>query len=166
MTSPRTSSPPPKQWQAAHAAVRGPILDDNATLIENLRTLLDGHVSDNRPLPGDRGNLNLLALAHTLGCSKKEIDRHRTLIAATAARVGVNDKPWFSFPTTGQLDGRPWLDTIVSDQRLPSESGLRRLASLLQAAAYVAIAYLSGMRDSEKRAELRLMQHSATKTMS
>ena len=146
-----------EQWQAAHAAVKGPILDDNAALIEHLRTLLDGHIRDNRPLPGDRGNLNLLALAHTLGCSKKEIDRHRTLIATTAAKVGVNDEPWFIFPTTGRLDGRPWLDTIVSDQRLPSQSGLRRLTTLLQAAAYAVIAFLSGMRDSEKRAELRLM---------
>jgi hypothetical protein len=41
-----------------------------------------------------------------------------------------------------------------------------QMSRLLQAACYVVIAYLSGMRDSEKRAELRLMQHSATKTMS
>lgn len=143
-----------EHWQAAHAALRGPILDDNAALIEHLRTLLDGHISDNQPLPGDRGNLNLKALAHALGCSKKEIDRHRTLISTTRAKVGVNDEPWFIFPTTGRLDGRPWLDTIVSDHRLPSQSGLRRLTTLLQAAAYVVIAFLSGMRDSEIK-ELR-----------
>lgn len=143
-----------EQWQAAHAALRGPKLDDNAALIKNLRTLLDGHNNDNRPLPGDRGNLNLKALAHTLGCSKKEIDRHHTLISTTAAKVGTNDQPWFIFPTTGQLDGHPWLDTIVSDQRLPSQSGVRRLTTLLQVAAYVVIAFLSGMRDGEIK-ELR-----------
>jgi len=143
-----------EQWQAARAMLRGPILNDNATLTENLRTLLDGHISDNRPLPGDRGNLNLKALAYTLGCSKKEIDRHRTLIATTAATVGINDEPWFTFPTSGRLDGRPWLDAIVSDQRLPSQNGLRRLTTLLQAAAYAVIAFLSGMRDSEIK-ELR-----------
>jgi hypothetical protein len=38
------------------------------------------------------------------------------------------------------------------------------LATLLQVAAYLTIAFLSGMRDSEKRAELRLMQHWAAAT--
>lgn len=138
-----------EHWQAARAALRGPILPDNTALINNLRTLLDGHVRDNRPLPGDGGNLNLKALAHTLGCSKKEIDRHRTLMSTAQAKVGVHDQPWFIFPGTARLDGRPWLDAIVSDQRLPSQSGVRRVTTLLQAAAYVVIAFLSGMRDAE-----------------
>lgn len=143
-----------EQWQAARLSVRGPILDDNAVLTKNLRNLLDDRIRHNRPLPGDRGNLNIFALAHTLGCSKKDIERHRTLIAATAVKVGVTDEPWFVFPTTGRLDERPWLDTIVSDQRLPSQNGLRLLTTLLQAAAYAVIAFLSGMRDSEIK-ELR-----------
>ncbi|MGY1960769.1 hypothetical protein [Nocardia gipuzkoensis] len=121
-----------EHWQAAHIAVKGPILADNAALIDNLRRLLHEHIRDHRPLPGDRGNINLLAIAHTLGCSKKEIDRHHALIAATAVQVGINDQPWFSFPTSGHLDGRPWVDSIVSDQRSPSPYGLRLLATLLQ----------------------------------
>jgi hypothetical protein len=38
------------------------------------------------------------------------------------------------------------------------------ISRLLQTACYVVIAYLSGMRDSEKRAELHLMQHSTAAT--
>ena len=41
------------------------------------------------------------------------------------------------------------IDRIVNDYR--SACSLGRLATLLQTAAYATIAYLSGMRDSEKR---------------
>jgi hypothetical protein len=136
-----------EQWKKTRTALKGPILDDNTALLIALRRLLDDHIADNRPLPGRRGTINQFALAHSLGCSKSEIDRHRTLIYATAAVVGVDDQPWFNFPATSQLDGQLWIDRIVNDHR--SSCGLGRLATLLQTAAYVTIAFLSGMRDSE-----------------
>jgi hypothetical protein len=153
-----------EQWKNSRTALKGPILQDNTALLTALRRLLDRHLTDNQPLPGRLGTINQFALAHSLDCSKAEIDRHRSLIYATAAVVGVDDQPWFNFPATGQLEGQPWIDRIVNDYRSPCSLG--RLATLLQTAAYATIAFLSGMRDAEKRAELRLMQHSATKTMS
>jgi hypothetical protein len=148
-----------EQSQTARTALKGPSLADNTALLAALRTMLDSHIADNRPLPGRRGTINQFALAHNLGCSKLEIDRHRRLIAETAAIVGVTDQPWFNIPVTARLDGRPWVDGIVNEHLSPNALG--RLATLLQAAAYAAIAFLSGMRDSEKRAELRLMQQLA-----
>ena len=136
-----------ERWQTARIAAKGPILDDNTAVVDALQSVLDAHRTDNRPLPGRRGNLNLLAFAHALGCSKKEIERHRRLIEATAATVGLKNQPWFNFPVTARLDGQPWVNGIVSDSHSPY--GLGRLATLLQIAAYAAIAFLSGMRDSE-----------------
>ena len=96
-----------EQWKKARTALKGPILDDNSALLTELRRLLDRHLADNQPLPGRRGTINQFALAHRLGCSKSEIDRHRTLIYATAAIVGVDNQPWFNFPATSRLDGQP-----------------------------------------------------------
>ena len=72
--------------------------------------------------------------------------------------------------TTGVIDGlapvqhgdgtsAPWHPGLA-----PRALGVER--RMLQNACYVLVVGLSVMRDSEKRAELRLMQHSATKTMS
>jgi hypothetical protein len=60
---------------------------------------------------------------------------------------------------TGTIDNEPWLQTI-------NFYDVDKLCRLLATASFVVVAYLTGMRGDEKRAELRLMQHSATKTMS
>jgi hypothetical protein len=136
-----------EQWKNARTALKGPTLADNTALVAALRHLIDGHIADNRPLPGRRGTINQYALAHSLHCSKSEIDRHRALVAAAAATVGVDDQPWFNFPVNARLDGRPWAQRLVDEARSPY--GVGRLATILQAAAYATIAFLSGMRDSE-----------------
>jgi len=148
-----------EHWQKARTALKGAILDDNTALVAGLRHLLDGHIADNRPLPGRRGTINQFALAHSLGCSKSEIDRHRALIAATAAIVGVDDQPWFNFAVTARIDGQPWAHRLVNEERSPY--GVGRLATLLQAAAYATIAFLSGMRDCEKTSMRRDDLHAA-----
>lgn len=141
-----------EQWRACRPTLDGPILTDNAPVTAALQTLLDQHVADRRPIPGHDGGLNLLALARDIGCSRKEIERHRATIRKAAAIVGLEERPWFDIPATAQLDGRPWIHAIVGSRRLPDNLG--KLATMLQAAAYVVIAFLSGMRDSEIK-ELR-----------
>ena len=76
------------------------------------------------------------------------------MIAAAADELGVSDASYLCTPVRAALDGQPWLPAFTF-------AGMPQMSRLLQAACYVVIAYLSGMRDSEKRAELRLMQHSA-----
>lgn len=59
----------------------------------------------------------------------------------------------------GDGTSAPWHPGLA-----PRALGLER--RMHRNACYVLVVGLSMMRDSEKRAELRLMQHSATKTMS
>ena len=58
----------------------------------------------------------------------------------------------------GDGTSAPWHPGLA-----PRALGLER--RMHRNACYVLVVGLSMMRDSEKRAELRLMQHSATKTM-
>ena len=81
------------------------------------------------------------------------------MVAAAAAEVGLADGCYLFTQVRACLDSAPWLPGF-DYRRMPE------LSRLLQTACYVVIAYLSGMRDSEKRAELRLMQHLAIRTTS
>ena len=58
----------------------------------------------------------------------------------------------------GRVDGRPWRDGPIRAQEFPL------LIRVLVAACFITTCYLSGMRPGEKRAELRLIQHSTTGT--
>jgi hypothetical protein len=80
------------------------------------------------------------------------------MIHETAAVVSVTDYTWLVPAITGRLDGRPWVDGIAT--RHPTQS-VAVLARLLHTACYIVVAYFSGMRDSEKRAELHRIKHSA-----
>ncbi len=113
---------------------------------------------EHRPLPGFRGQINATFLARKLGCYPSTLCRS-PLLAAAAARTGVDTGTYLDTRPSFRLDGRPWLDRIAF-----SNSGydsLGTLARMLQTACYILIAYLTGMRDSEKRAELQQMQHPA-----
>lgn len=112
-----------------------------------LRELLARHLKDGRPLPGHRGRPNMGFLALTLGCHVKTLERLRPQIDDAVARVGLDTYSWFDLPNTGRLDGQPWLQTIASDHRYAY--GLAALTRMLQTAAYTALAFLSGIRDSE-----------------
>jgi len=81
------------------------------------------------------------------------------MIAAAVTELGTAEGSYLFTEAQARLDGTRWLPGFDYRER-PD------LSRMLQAACYVVIGYLSGMRDSEKRAELRLMQHSATKNMS
>ena len=101
---------------------------------------------ENRPLPGFRGRVNATFLARKLDCYPSTLRRSRVL-AAAAARTGIDTGTYLDTPVTFSLDGRPWLDRIAYSTR--GYDSIGTLARMLQAACYILIAYLSGMRDSE-----------------
>ncbi|GCB51342.1 site-specific integrase [Streptomyces sp. NL15-2K] len=124
-----------------------------------LRQMLDEHLAQERPLPGYYGRPNVEHIARTLGCGRKSIDRYADMIEAAAAVVGIAPFSYFDTEITARLDGAPWIDGIATFHL--ANTSLAHLARHLQAACYIVIAFLSGMRDSENGAELHLMQHSA-----
>jgi hypothetical protein len=110
-----------------------------------LQTLLDEYRTAGRPLPGTGGGaVNRTFLARQLR------RRHpflleapaREMIAAAADELGVSEASYLLTPVHAALDGQPWLPTFTF-------AGMPQMSRLLQAACYVVIAYLSGMRDSE-----------------
>ncbi|MEU9291461.1 hypothetical protein AB0D57_44310 [Streptomyces sp. NPDC048275] len=124
------------------------------TLKQAISDHLEEYVREGRPLPGWRNAPNRKVLAQQIGCSRRSLDRpaHQMLIEQAAAKVGVSQSAAFDVSLSGLLDGRPWINDIVTDPEQPNS--LAVLARHLQAAAYSVVAYLSGMRDSEVK-ELR-----------
>jgi hypothetical protein len=113
-----------------------------------VQALIDQHLQQRRPLPGHRGRANLTSIAGLLGIRRHLLPRYRPQIDAVAAVVGVAPNGLLGTLITGQLDGKPWIDGIATMHKGVSH-GLGTLARLLQAACYIVIAYLSGMRDSQ-----------------
>jgi hypothetical protein len=99
----------------------------------------------------DGSNLAVEYLAATLGVSLGSIGHLRNRPVRRGAPMPTK--------ITGYIDNQPWCEAIDF-----YDIGLLR--HYLMTACLIVVAYLSGMRAEEKRAELRLMQHSATKTMS
>lgn len=98
-----------------------------------------------------------LALTGLLAGIPSHLDYHRELLDAAGHRLGFEDggldTPRSAWPGTGR-PWRPGLDPGSLDQELHH----------LRTACWIVIAYLSGMRDPEKRAKLQQMQHSARRT--
>ncbi|MDN5916468.1 MAG: hypothetical protein L0I76_15435 [Pseudonocardia sp.] len=112
-----------------------------------LRTLLDVHIAERRPLPGHQGDINITFLAGRLGCTRTALDRRRSQLDRAAAIAGIAAESVLPTPITAHLDGQPWIEGVNTNQASPT--GLSSLARSLQAACYVVIAFLSGMRDCE-----------------
>ncbi|MEV6871643.1 hypothetical protein [Amycolatopsis sp. NPDC051128] len=69
--------------------------------------------------------------------------------------VGQHPGPCpLDIPVTGRIAGRPWRTALDFDEAA-------ELMRHLGTACFIVIAYLTGMRPGEKRAELHLMKHSA-----
>jgi hypothetical protein len=119
----------------------------NTGVGQALRALLNQYLAHRRPLPGRHGNVNILFLATTLACATTSVERYRAEIEAVAAQVGISDRSYFDITITGQLDGQPWIDGIATDHTF--NNAVATLARMLQAAGYIAVAFLSGMRDPE-----------------
>jgi hypothetical protein len=139
---------------AAEHRTAGKHLDTRA-----LQDLLAWHETERRPLPGYRGKVNITFLARKLGCHRASLARLADRISITAAIVGIGDGTNLEARPSAELDGVTWLDKI--DYSGKGDDSVGTLARMLQTASYIVIAALSGMRDSEKRAELQQMQHSS-----
>ena len=129
------------QLHAARLAAPGRALRPGA-----LEELLAGCERDHRPLPGFNGKPNATFLARKLGCYPSTLRRSQ-LLAAAAARTGVDTGTYLDTRPAFLLDGRPWLERIAYSTR--GHDSLGTLARMLQTACYILIAYLTGMRDSE-----------------
>lgn len=69
---------------------------------------------------------------------------------AAIAKVGLIETTRYDVEISGLLDGKGWIPFIETEPGAFYGAGrLARLARLLQRAAYVTIAFLSGMRDGE-----------------
>lgn len=112
-----------------------------------LQAWLDNRIASGQPLPGWRGRASTNAIAIELGRNRMSLGHHRHLIDEAAAIVGTTPQTISDQPVIGRLDGQPWIEAILADH-IESDS-LASLARLLQDAAYIALAYLSGARDSE-----------------
>ncbi|MFD4578150.1 hypothetical protein ACFWNK_38380 [Streptomyces sp. NPDC058417] len=121
--------------------------DGVTDLGHRIRVLMDEHIASGRPLPGYRGRPNVVHLARTLQCDRTSVDRHADVLAATAEIVGIGEDSYFGNPIIGRLDGVPWTEGIATHHT--ATHSLARLGRHLQAACYIVIAFLSGMRDSE-----------------
>ncbi|MFF4512085.1 hypothetical protein [Streptomyces mirabilis] len=111
-----------------------------------LQVLLDEHVTAGRPLPGYEGQPSILHLSRLLDCDRVSLTSHREAVDAAAAVVGVADSA-FVEDVQGRLDGRPWVESITTNHK--TVNSLAALGRHLQAACYIVIAFLSGMRDCE-----------------
>ncbi len=138
-----------EEWRLLHANTQlsrkrrnAPASSDIAGKLEQL---LQRYRAEHRPLPGSPGGRPSHAhLAREIGCSHGSFRTRRCqeLLANAAAELGVADTAYLRTTITGRLGGEPWITQIPY-----AEAG--HLARLAQAAAWVTIAYLSGMRDSE-----------------
>ena len=91
--------------------------------------------------------MNAFFLAKMLGCSRKVLAQLAPEVGQAVAAVGLTDWTTYELAITGRLDGQPWIPGIAVHGSDPDD--LATLSRLLQAACYVIIAFLSGMRDSE-----------------
>ncbi len=113
----------------------------------DVRQLLAERVDRHPPLPGRNGQVNAFFLAKVLGCSREVLAGLAGEVEQAAAIVGLTDWTTYEFAITGRMGTRPWISGIAVGDSDPDS--LAELSRLLQAACYVIIAFLSGMRDSE-----------------
>jgi hypothetical protein len=114
-----------------------------------LLELLDNHLCQHRPMPGQDGNVNLKFLSDVTGVTYSKVTARSDLIDHVAAIVGVSERSYFDIAIESRLDGQPWIEVVSSDYR--DQEGLAVLCRMLQISCYILISYLSGMRDSEAK---------------
>ncbi|MEU8100563.1 hypothetical protein [Streptomyces rubiginosohelvolus] len=136
-----------RQWHERRRTTSKPPRLTSEQAASRLRDFLEEHVRDNRPLPGYMGSPNLFQMAKSFNIARHHLDTHIEMINDAARQVGVAASAGLGVKIRGRLNDRPWIPDIDSQHTSPL--GLAPLARHLLAAAYVVIAYLSGMRDSE-----------------
>lgn len=117
------------------------------TRIPQIHTYLRDAVENRRPLPGINGHVNINALARAIGCDPSSVNGCKDAIEDAVALVGVSDYACLDVSIKGTIEGSPWLEGIRLDAAM--DDSLTVLTQMLQAACYIVVAFLSGMRDSE-----------------
>ncbi|RLK49325.1 hypothetical protein [Microbacterium telephonicum] len=112
-----------------------------------LTRYLDAAVGANTALPGYNGVVNLAAISRASGVQRKAVEQYVALVHRAAARVGVSDFTYLGVDVRGKLDGTPWIEGVSLDPA--RDDSISELTQVLQAACYILVAFLSGMRDSE-----------------
>ena len=133
-----------EEWRLLHANTQpnrsrrhAPACPDPAGSLEQL---LHRYRAENRPLPGGEDGRPVLAhLAREVGCSRGASGPHaaQELLTAAAAELGTADAAYLRTEITGRVGGQPWITQIRYAEA-------EHLGRLLQAAAWVTVAYLSG----------------------
>jgi integrase len=82
-----------------------------------------------------------------VSCDTRSLKPHQAAIAEAATVVGVSEYAQLNIKVIGRLDGRPWIEGICVEPG--RDDSLTVLTQILQAACYIVIAFLSGMRDCE-----------------
>lgn len=114
---------------------------------ERIQAYLATARSTGRALPGYLGKPHLNAIAHIIGCDRTALQRQRDVVDATADIVGVSEYAELALEVRARLDGEAWIPGVSLTPGL--EDSLTTLTRMLQISCYIAIAFLSGMRDNE-----------------
>ncbi|WP_319054772.1 hypothetical protein [Streptomyces europaeiscabiei] len=118
---------------------------------DRLDKVLDHYRTTKRPLPrrtyaGGRSrlgvNVHFLARKAQVHPSTMVGELCWPLIEKALDELGLDDATYLHTPIRTELDGRPWVGAI-------GYNTIEMHVRLLQTAAYIVIAFLSGMRDSE-----------------
>jgi integrase len=117
------------------------------TVREMVTSYLDDARATGRPLPGFDGQVSYNSLARLIGCHRASLEEHVAAIAFTAAITGISEYAYLNLDVAGVIDERPWIKGVALDPM--RDDSLTVLTQMLQAACYIVIAFLSGMRDSE-----------------
>lgn len=112
-----------------------------------IRGYLEESLRLGRPLPGADGRPSIFAIARTIGCDRRALDAHLAAITSAAQTLGVSEYAYLNLTIGGRIDGLPWLEGVCLDPI--RDYSITVLTQMLQAACYIVIAFLSGMRDSE-----------------
>lgn len=108
---------------------------------------LEECVRTGRPLPGTNGQPSFAAIARNIGCDRKAVSALGEPLTSAARAVGVSEHVCLGLAMGGTIDRQPWLEGVSLDPI--RDDSITVLTQMLQAACYVLIAFLSGMRDSE-----------------
>ncbi|MFI6163034.1 hypothetical protein ACIA59_24170 [Micromonospora haikouensis] len=121
---------------------RGPGMKSAASEAE---AVFDRYRRARRPLPAGPTGVNISHLARETGCHRSYFDRShvgRRMLAQAVAELGVDDDAYLWTPMTVIIDGQRWLEKMPYRRYQFYEQRLN-------AACYIVIAFLSGMRDGE-----------------
>jgi hypothetical protein len=130
-----------RHWTRLHGHRR----PGSTTAAPVAEAVLDRYRQAGRPLPGGPTGVNVSHLAREVGAARSNFERAhlgKDMLARAVAELGVDDDSYLWTPMTATIDGHLWLAKMPYRQ-------YRFHEQRLNAACYIVIAYLSGMRDGE-----------------